>query len=51
MPMDYMFLRLAIIHPLLLLINSFGFHNIDGLNFMVIGKGNAGVTGDTLDKN
>ena len=50
--MDYKFFRLPIIHPLLLLINSFGFHdNIDDLNFMVIGKGNASVTGDMLDKN
>lgn len=50
--MDYTFFRLPIIHPLLLLINSFGFHDsIDDLNFMVIGKGNAGVTGDMLDKN
>lgn len=50
--MDYKFFRFPIIHPLLLLINSFGFHdNIDDLNFMVIGKGNASVTGDMLDKN
>ena len=48
----YMFFRLLIINPLLLLINSLWFHdNTDDLNFMVIDKGNAGATGDKLDKN
>lgn len=49
--MDYMFFRLPIIHSLLQLINSFAFcDNIDDLNFMVIDKSNAGVTGDVRQK-
>ena len=48
----FYFFKFPIIHILLLLLNTFGFHyNIEDLSYMVIGKGNAGVTGAMPDKN